>query len=165
VVSQPRETANGASDRALRVIVTRAPDGTAIASGMAQTDGRHVMMRRRLWAGDYTLTARIAAAKGAIRTGGDRCSGALRVPPAAAVTATVVGGAAGPCFIRVGYVSFADLAGRTVAAASTAARRRGFQLRVVRRNGLPLPHTEDLRYDRVNVAVVGGRVRGIKGIY
>jgi hypothetical protein len=81
------------------------------------------------------------------------------------VTATIVRRPRAPCSIGIDRISFRDLAGRRVEDAARFARGYGFMLRVVERDGRSLPVTEDLRLDRVNVAVEGDRVTAVKGLY
>jgi hypothetical protein len=65
------------------------------------------------------------------------------------------------CAIRRGLWS--DYAGLREDAAAALAGRRGRPLRVVERDGEPLPHTDDFVEDRLNVAVEDGRVSRVLG--
>ena len=59
----------------------------------------------------------------------------------------------------------ARLVGKTVRRATEIAERHGCTVRVVRRNGVPLPVTDDYLTGRINVAVRNGVVKRIVGVF
>ena len=59
----------------------------------------------------------------------------------------------------------ARLVGKTVRRAKAIAERHECTVRVVRRNGVPLPVTDDYLTNRINVAVRDGIVKRIVGVF
>jgi hypothetical protein len=147
--------------------VVSSTDSAFLARGFPKVNGSATLVRERIRAGDYTLSSWVRRRSGSSSLGprADRCTAPLRVPPATAVSATIVRHRGEPCYVAVRYIAFVDLLDLDLDTASVATKRRGFELRVVRRDGRALPHTLDLRFDRVNVAVENGHVTAVSGIY
>jgi hypothetical protein len=57
------------------------------------------------------------------------------------------------------------LEGKTLRDARRLARKHQCSVRVVRLNGAPLVITDDFSSDRINVSVVGGRVKRAVGVF
>ena len=148
------EVVAGAGETVLDKSLPAAPEeGSLVAKGVRP--------------GSYRITSYVRPGAGADRLDPptDRCSTRFGVDAAEAVTATVVREPGRKCQIELDRTTFDDLVGEDVGDARAIAERRGFSLRVVERDGEPLPVTLDLRLDRLNVAEEDGRVSELRGIF
>jgi hypothetical protein len=127
-------------------------------------------LRRRLAPGVYTVrawhrTACGGGSAGCLDEPSPPCTRRVRIRSGRTARLTVLPnfGGGGRCTLMPGTIE--DFVGIPEADAEALARRRGFVLRVVERDGEQLAVTEDFSTSRINVAVRDGRVTRVDGFF
>jgi hypothetical protein len=169
VVSEgPARTARRYADGAVPHVRVVGPDGGVLVNREFRgtpAGGELTTVRLRL--GRYTLESYVLPRSAAGRLGdpADHCRAEIVPERLEVLRATIRRAAGRPCEIAVRSESFEVLVGEPVEEASSIARSRGFTLRTVARDGEELVVTQDLRLDRVNVAVEDGAVTAVRGFF